>query len=144
MQGARGADAAEARRQQSLDLRRDAHHADAVVASGDDAEDRGAVLAPAAPLPHARDVAGASTCASAACNSMWPVYYNATLKAPKALKAEDFATRLIGQRGGQLPLVVLRVIDLHSVRIERVGPATNDEEELLRPNSLNLVVDGNG
>lgn len=41
----------------------------------------------------ARDMAGASTCASAACNSMWPVYYNATLKAPKALKAEDFATK---------------------------------------------------
>ncbi|MDB5236837.1 MAG: hypothetical protein JWR44_3830, partial [Hymenobacter sp.] len=41
----------------------------------------------------ARDVDGANTCTSAACNPMWPVYYEATVKVPKALKAEDFATK---------------------------------------------------
>ena len=41
----------------------------------------------------ARDVDGANTCASAACLPMWPVYYDATLKVPTALRAEDFATK---------------------------------------------------
>ena len=41
----------------------------------------------------ARDVDGANTCTSATCNPLWPVYYEANLKVPKALKAEDFATK---------------------------------------------------
>ncbi len=41
----------------------------------------------------ARDVAGTNTCTSAACNPMWPVYYNAALKVPTTLKASDFATK---------------------------------------------------
>ena len=41
----------------------------------------------------ARDVDGANTCTSAACRPMWPVYYNAALKVPKSLRAEDFATQ---------------------------------------------------
>lgn len=41
----------------------------------------------------ARDVDGANTCTSAACNPMWPVYYNAALKVPTSLKAADFATK---------------------------------------------------
>ncbi|WP_310395343.1 hypothetical protein [Hymenobacter sp.] len=41
----------------------------------------------------ARDVDGANTCTSATCNPLWPVYYDANLKVPKALKAEDFATK---------------------------------------------------
>ena len=41
----------------------------------------------------ARDVDGANTCTSATCNPLWPVYYEANVKVPKALKAEDFATK---------------------------------------------------
>ncbi|HEX8327137.1 MAG TPA: hypothetical protein VF629_06335 [Hymenobacter sp.] len=41
----------------------------------------------------ARDVDGANTCTSATCNPLWPIYYEANLKVPKALKAEDFATK---------------------------------------------------
>ncbi|WP_046244989.1 COG4315 family predicted lipoprotein [Hymenobacter terrenus] len=41
----------------------------------------------------ARDVDGANTCTSATCNPLWPVYYEANLKVPKALKASDFATK---------------------------------------------------
>ncbi len=41
----------------------------------------------------ARDVDGANTCTSAACNPMWPVYYKANIKVPTALNAADFATR---------------------------------------------------
>ena len=41
----------------------------------------------------ARDVDGANTCASATCTPMWPVYYEANIKVPKGLKAEDFATK---------------------------------------------------
>lgn len=41
----------------------------------------------------ARDVEGANTCTSAACNPMWPVYYEANIKVPKALNAADFGTK---------------------------------------------------
>ena len=41
----------------------------------------------------ARDVDGTNNCTSAACNPMWPVYYQATVKVPKALNAADFATK---------------------------------------------------
>ena len=41
----------------------------------------------------ARDVEGANNCTSATCLPMWPVYYEANVKVPKALKAEDFATK---------------------------------------------------
>jgi predicted lipoprotein with Yx(FWY)xxD motif len=41
----------------------------------------------------ARDVDGANTCTSATCNPLWPIYYEANIKFPKALKAEDFATK---------------------------------------------------
>jgi predicted lipoprotein with Yx(FWY)xxD motif len=41
----------------------------------------------------ARDIDGANTCTSATCNPMWPVYYEANVKVPKALNAADFATK---------------------------------------------------
>ena len=41
----------------------------------------------------ARDVDGTNNCTSASCNPLWPVYYEATVKVPKALNAADFATK---------------------------------------------------
>jgi predicted lipoprotein with Yx(FWY)xxD motif len=41
----------------------------------------------------ARDVDGTNACTSATCNPLWPVYYEANIKVPKSLKAEDFATK---------------------------------------------------
>lgn len=41
----------------------------------------------------ARDIEGSTTCTSATCAQLWPVYYKASIKVPKSLKAEDFATR---------------------------------------------------
>jgi predicted lipoprotein with Yx(FWY)xxD motif len=41
----------------------------------------------------ARDIDGANTCTSATCMPLWPVYYEANLKVPKALNAADFATK---------------------------------------------------
>ena len=41
----------------------------------------------------ARDVDGTNACTSPACTPQWPVYYEAAIKVPKALKAEDFATK---------------------------------------------------
>lgn len=42
----------------------------------------------------ARDVDGVNTCTSATCNPLWPVYHEATIKVPRSLRAEDFATKL--------------------------------------------------
>ena len=41
----------------------------------------------------ARDVDGTNACTSAGCLPMWPVYYEAAIRVPKALKASDFATK---------------------------------------------------
>ncbi|MBF9224076.1 hypothetical protein [Hymenobacter ruricola] len=41
----------------------------------------------------ARDIDGANTCTSATCLPLWPVYYEANIKVPKALNAADFATK---------------------------------------------------
>jgi predicted lipoprotein with Yx(FWY)xxD motif len=41
----------------------------------------------------ARDADGTNNCTSATCMPLWPVYYEANIKVPKALKAEDFGTR---------------------------------------------------
>ncbi|MBH8559040.1 hypothetical protein [Hymenobacter negativus] len=41
----------------------------------------------------ARDIDGTNTCTSATCNPQWPVYYEASVKAPKGLNATDFATK---------------------------------------------------
>jgi predicted lipoprotein with Yx(FWY)xxD motif len=40
-----------------------------------------------------RDVDGTNNCTSATCNPLWPVYYEANVKVPKALNAADFATK---------------------------------------------------
>ena len=41
----------------------------------------------------ARDIDGANTCTSPTCMPLWPVYYEANIKVPKALNAGDFATK---------------------------------------------------
>ncbi|WP_460503438.1 COG4315 family predicted lipoprotein [Hymenobacter agri] len=41
----------------------------------------------------ARDVDGTNACTSATCMPLWPVYYEANIKVPKALNAADFATK---------------------------------------------------
>jgi predicted lipoprotein with Yx(FWY)xxD motif len=41
----------------------------------------------------ARDVDGTNACTSATCMPLWPVYYEANIKVPKSMKAEDFATK---------------------------------------------------
>ncbi|GAB3572510.1 COG4315 family predicted lipoprotein [Hymenobacter daeguensis] len=41
----------------------------------------------------ARDVDGTNACTSATCMPLWPVYYEADIKVPKALNAADFATK---------------------------------------------------
>ncbi|MCI1186930.1 hypothetical protein MON38_05820 [Hymenobacter sp. DH14] len=41
----------------------------------------------------ARDIDGANACTSATCMPLWPVYYEANIKVPKALNAADFATK---------------------------------------------------
>ena len=41
----------------------------------------------------ARDVDGTNACTSPGCLPMWPVYYEAAIKVPKALNAQDFATK---------------------------------------------------
>ncbi|MDO7851435.1 COG4315 family predicted lipoprotein [Hymenobacter convexus] len=41
----------------------------------------------------ARDVDGTNSCTSATCMPLWPVYYEANIKVPKALNAADFATK---------------------------------------------------
>ena len=41
----------------------------------------------------ARDIDGTNTCTSATCNPLWPIYYEANVKAPKGLNSSDFVTK---------------------------------------------------
>ncbi|UOQ96516.1 hypothetical protein MUN81_14855 [Hymenobacter sp. 5317J-9] len=41
----------------------------------------------------ARDVDGTNACTSATCMPLWPVYYQADIKVPRALNAADFSTK---------------------------------------------------